>query len=138
VDFKDGSARLDTKFFQHPILTRVLGIYAKVAQYNNQKYTIVKNEKELGKDISWQELKESIGKLSDRSGVSLQRYKGLGEMTAEQLWETTMNPATRTMLKVDIEDAAKADSVFQMLMGGEVPPRKSFIQAHARSARLDI
>ena len=68
----------------------------------------------------------------------LQRYKGLGEMTAEQLWETTMNPATRTILEVNVEDNAKADEVFQMLMGGEVPPRKAFIQAHARSANLDV
>ena len=59
-------------------------------------------------------------------------------MTSEQLWETTMNPATRTILKVDIEDAAKADEIFETLMGGEVPPRKAFIQAHAQTANLDI
>jgi DNA gyrase subunit B len=59
-------------------------------------------------------------------------------MTAEQLWETTMNPATRTILEVNVVDAAKADEVFQMLMGDEVPPRKSFIQAHAKSANLDV
>ena len=71
--------------------------------------------------------------------VEIQRYKGLGEMSAEQLWETTMNPATRTLLKVDIEDMAKADQIFHTLMGAEVPPRKAFIQAHAKSVRnLDI
>jgi DNA gyrase subunit B len=70
--------------------------------------------------------------------TELQRYKGLGEMTAEQLWETTMNPANRILLEVNIQDAAKADDVFQMLMGGEVPPRKAFIQAHAKYAKLDI
>jgi DNA gyrase subunit B len=59
-------------------------------------------------------------------------------MTAEQLWETTMNPATRTIMEVNVEDAAKADEIFQMLMGGEVPPRKAFIQAHAKSANLDV
>ena len=59
-------------------------------------------------------------------------------MTAEQLWETTMNPATRTILSVNIEDAAKADEIFETLMGGEVPPRKAFIQAHAMTANLDI
>ncbi len=65
--------------------------------------------------------------------------KGLGEMSAEQLWETTMNPATRTLLTVSVDDAAKADQIFHMLMGGEVPPRKAFIQAHAKSVRtLDI
>jgi DNA gyrase subunit B len=60
-------------------------------------------------------------------------------MSAEQLWDTTMNPETRTMLRVNIEDAAKSDEVFNMLMGGEVPPRKAFIQAHAKSVKnLDI
>jgi DNA gyrase subunit B len=60
-------------------------------------------------------------------------------MSAEQLWETTMNPATRTLLSVTLEDAAKADHTFHILMGGEVPPRKAFIQAHAKSVKnLDI
>ena len=60
-------------------------------------------------------------------------------MSAEQLWETTMNPATRTLLTVGIDDATKADQIFHILMGGEVPPRKAFIQAHAKSVKnLDI
>jgi DNA gyrase subunit B len=60
-------------------------------------------------------------------------------MSPEQLWQTTMNPSTRTMLQVKVEDAAKADEVFHMLMGEEVPPRKAFIQAHAKNVRnLDI
>lgn len=71
--------------------------------------------------------------------VEVQRYKGLGEMNPEQLWETTMAPDSRTLLQVEIEDAARADEVFRMLMGEEVPPRKSFIQAHAKSVRnLDV
>jgi len=70
--------------------------------------------------------------------VEVQRYKGLGEMTPEQLWETTMNPDTRTLLSVSVEDAVEADRIFHMLMGSEVPPRKSFIQAHAKSANLDV
>ncbi len=74
-----------------------------------------------------------------REKVSIQRYKGLGEMNPEQLWETTMNPATRTLLKVTIEDAVKADEIFEMLMGEAVAPRRRFIQTHARSVRnLDI
>jgi len=69
----------------------------------------------------------------------VQRYKGLGEMSAEQLWETTMNPETRTILQVNIADAIKADHIFRTLMGEDVPPRKAFIQAHAKSVRnLDI
>ncbi|MFC1980674.1 DNA topoisomerase (ATP-hydrolyzing) subunit B [Chloroflexota bacterium] len=83
--------------------------------------------------------KEELLRKSTARKVGVQRYKGLGEMTPEQLWETTMNPATRTLLGVNMEDAAKADHVFHVLMGGEVPPRKSFIQAHARSVKnLDI
>jgi DNA gyrase subunit B len=74
---------------------------------------------------------------SDKT-ISLQRYKGLGEMNPEQLWETTMNPATRVMKRIKIEDAAEADRVFSMLMGDEVPPRKRFIQTHAKDANLDI
>ncbi len=71
--------------------------------------------------------------------TEVQRYKGLGEMSAEQLWDTTMNPATRTLLSVSVEDAAKADTIFSMLMGGEVLPRKTFIQSHAKSVKnLDI
>jgi len=70
--------------------------------------------------------------------VNLQRYKGLGEMNPEQLWDTTMNPATRTLKKVSIEDAEKADEVFSTLMGADVAPRKKFIQTHATDANLDI
>ena len=70
--------------------------------------------------------------------VHIQRYKGLGEMNSEQLWETTMNPATRTLKQVTIDNAVEADGVFSMLMGDDVPPRREFIETHAKYARLDV
>ncbi|MHB1296088.1 MAG: DNA topoisomerase (ATP-hydrolyzing) subunit B [Anaerolineae bacterium] len=79
-----------------------------------------------------------LAKISTKS-VSLQRYKGLGEMNPEQLWETTMDPQRRTMIQVRLEDAASADQTFDMLMGSDVPPRRKFIQTHAKEVQnLDI
>ncbi|MDQ6877199.1 MAG: DNA topoisomerase IV subunit B, partial [Candidatus Dormibacteraeota bacterium] len=71
--------------------------------------------------------------------VEVNRFKGLGEMNADQLWDTTMNPETRTLLRVDVQDAAAVNDTFEKLMGSDVEPRKKFIQAHAKSVRnLDI
>src|SRR6187397_1136633 len=80
---------------------------------------------------------EKIGGGKDDS-VNVQRYKGLGEMNATQLWDTTMNPETRTLKLVTIESAAEADRVFSMLMGDEVGPRREFIESHARYAKIDV
>jgi DNA gyrase subunit B len=85
------------------------------------------------------EKEKVMEELKGSRNISTQRYKGLGEMSAEQLWQTTMNPATRTLLRVEVEDAARADGIFSLLMGGDVPPRKAFIQSHAKSVKnLDI
>ena len=96
-----------------------------------------------GKTEKWvyseDERDEALKELKGAKNIDIQRYKGLGEMSAEQLWETTMNPATRTLLTVNIDDAVDADHIFHTLMGEEVPPRKAFIQARAKSVQnLDV
>ncbi len=98
---------------------------------------LIKNKNEKHYAYTEEEKETILKKFSSKS--SLQRYKGLGEMNPEQLWETTMNPENRTLLLVTIEDAAQADRTFDMLMGSLVPPRKRFIQTHAKYVRnLDV
>jgi len=137
---KVGKKMLDRKLLENPTLKRCFIAYPRVKHFvEGKSYVVIKNKRKIGEDIPWYRIYELLEKTTDRSGVTIQRYKGLGEMTAEQLWETTMNPAARTLLEVNVEDAAKADRIFHILMGDEVPPRKAFIQAHARSVRnLDI
>ena len=101
---------------------------------------LVKKGKEQEYAYSEEQRKLLVEKLGGgkEDSVTTQRYKGLGEMNAEQLWETTMNPDTRTLKQVTIESAAEADRVFAMLMGDEVAPRREFIETHARYAKLDV
>lgn len=101
-------------------------------------FDVINEEKE---EASIFTLKEGIEYLrtNGRKGMEIQRYKGLGEMNADQLWETTMDPAKRTLVQVTIPDAIAADHMFTMLMGEEVPPRRAFIEQHALSVKnLDI
>jgi DNA gyrase subunit B len=101
---------------------------------------LVKKGREQEYAFSEDQRKFLVEKLSNgkEDGAHVQRYKGLGEMNAEQLWETTMDPARRTLKKVTIESLANADEVFSMLMGDEVAPRRTFIETHAKYAKIDI
>lgn len=99
----------------------------------------VKHGKEIVYVQNDRELQEAIKQLPENARYSVQRYKGLGEMDPEQLWSTTMNPESRSMLRVDLQDAIEADEVFETLMGDNVEPRRDFIQSHAHYVKnLDI
>ncbi len=120
-----------TLFFRHfrPVID---GGYIYVAQPPLYRLTKAKEKVYVYSDA---EKDKEVKKMGE--GVSLQRYKGLGEMNPEELWETTMNPANRVLKQVTIDDAEEADRTFDMLMGAEVPPRKLFIQTHALKANID-
>ena len=98
----------------------------------------IKTGKESKYVYTDEEKDEYLKQIDISKGFDIQRYKGLGEMNPQQLWETTMNPDNRLLKKINIEDAIRADEVFRILMGEEVPPRKKFIQTHAHLATLDI
>ena len=95
------------------------------------------NEEGSGEE-SEEEIEEENAKSKRVAKIHIQRYKGLGEMNSDELWETTMDPARRILKQVSVNDAEDANKVFDMLMGSEVPPRKSFITSHAKMANLDI
>ena len=106
-------------------------------------YSDDEKNKIIGKSVKIEEVETDVPEASEantarEARISLQRYKGLGEMNAEELWETTMDPARRILKKVNVEDAQEADKVFDILMGEDVSARKSFIQSNAKLATLDI
>ncbi len=133
-------AVITPQLLETPPMRACLELYPSVREIISEDgFLVTKNDKELETAVPWRRLASLLGRHSDTRGITIQRYKGLGEMNPDQLWDSTMNPETRTILQVGIEDADKADHIFRTLMGDEVPPRKRFIQAHAKSVRnLDI
>jgi DNA gyrase subunit B len=97
-------------------------------------YLVKKGQK---KEYAWNDDQRDQLLQDFGSGANVQRYKGLGEMNAEQLWDTTMNPAERTLRKVTIDNGGEADRIFSMLMGDDVPPRREFIEKNAIYANID-
>jgi len=120
-----------------PEYRSALRLFPQISKYLDKTFVIDTGKKEIPAS-NWKELL-TITKSESFKGSSLQRYKGLGEMNPEQLWETTMHPEKRTLLQVNIEDAENADDIFTTLMGEKVEPRREFIQNHALEVKeLDI
>ena len=128
------------EIFEHPSLRRARRLYDQIGHIVIAgSLTLTKGGQVVADDVPWAELPQALDANADRSGVNVQRYKGLGEMNPEQLWETTMDPTQRVMLQVRADDDIAADDIFSTLMGEEVEPRRNFIRTHALEVRnLDV
>ena len=129
---------VDQKYTHNSEITLINGLREKMMAYGSQKYEIRNVAKEESTEVTgWRELLNTVLNIA-KEGQKIQRYKGLGEMNPEQLWETTMSPENRVLLRVTSEDAAEANRMFDILMGENVEPRRKFIEENALNATIDI
>jgi DNA gyrase subunit B len=141
IEVKSGLARthrLPRSLFETQEYKQFIRVHAQLVELAGTPPFVVKLDDHDAEALSFEALRTAVLDLA-RRGVTVQRFKGLGEMNADQLADTTMNPATRTLARVDVEDAAEADRIFSMLMGDQVEPRREFIEDNARLvANLDV
>jgi DNA gyrase subunit B len=141
VETETGSAeqvRVPAELFASPVYAGLCGAYAKLVEKVGSPPFALAFGKKRATAETFPELRTRVLELA-KDGLQMSRFKGLGEMDAEELWETTMNPAKRMLIQVRVEDAAAADGVFAKLMGDQVEPRREFIEQHAKDVRfLDV
>lgn len=134
----DKVTNIDYKFINNSEIMLINSLKEKVSSMGCCEFTLINKSKDEETKISgWRNLLSEVLSIA-REGQKIQRYKGLGEMNPEQLWETTMNPENRVLLKVKAEDAAEANRVFDVLMGEDVEPRRRFIEENALNATIDL
>ena len=141
IERKSGLARthrLPKALFEHHDYRKFVEVHGSLLKQVGRPPFEVRFGERTSEALSFQALRGAVLELA-RHGTQLTRFKGLGEMNADQLRETTMDPATRTLARVTLEDATAADQIFSMLMGDQVEPRRNFIEAHAKEVRfLDV